>query len=129
VAAIRVEESYGADARRSYGKGPKVIYAGIVKERNMQDAIENRRSRTGEEVEDIRRSLKRPDLLEYCSLRCFDTTEEEVYLRVHRFKFPELKRKIESITVGHDVVVAVGNRISGFGTPVLVDRLYVIDPD
>jgi DNA polymerase-3 subunit alpha len=129
TAAIYMEQNYGSNAKRNYGKGPRVIYMGIVRERNMQDAVENRRSRTGEEAEDILRTLKRPDLLAYCSLRCFDTTDEEVYLRVNRFTFPRLKRTIESIAVGHDVVVAVGNRIAGFGTPVMVDKLYVIDPD
>jgi DNA polymerase III subunit alpha len=129
IAAIYVEQNYGATARKNYGKGPKVIYAGIVKERNMQDAVENRRSRSGEAAEDILKTLKRPDLLEYCSLRCYDETDEEVYLRVNRWVFPKLKRVVESITVGHDVVVAVGNRIAGFGTPVMVDRLWVVDPD
>lgn len=129
VAAEYVKQEYGANARKNYGKGPKVIYAGIVKERNLQDAVENRRSRTGEEAADILKTLKRPDLLAYCSLRCYDTTDEEVYLRVNRFVYPKLRRKIESIAVGHDVVVAVGRRISGFGTPVMVEQMYVIDPD
>jgi DNA polymerase-3 subunit alpha len=129
IAEIKVEQSYGANAKAKYGEGPEVVYAGIVRQRNMQDAVENRRSRTGEEAEDILRDLKRPDLLEYCSLRCFDTTDEEVYLRINRFKFPALKRVIESIAVNHDVVIAVGNRIAGFGTPVMVKRLYCIDPD
>lgn len=129
VAAIYVEQNYGANARKTYGQGPPVIYAGIVKERNYQDAVENRRSRTGEEVEDILAALKRPDLLEYCSLRCYDTTEEEVYLRVNRFTFPRLRRIIESITVEQDVVICAGNRIAGFGTPVMVDKLWVVDPD
>jgi hypothetical protein len=26
-------------------------------------------------------------------------------------------------------VVIVGNRIAGFGTPIMVDKIYVIDPD
>lgn len=129
VAAIRVRQEYGARARKRYGKGPQVIYAGIVKQRNYQDAVENRRSRTGEEVDKILSELSHPELLAYCSLRCFDTTEEEVYLRINRFTFPRLKRIIDSIAVDHDVVVAVGNRIAGFGTPVMVDKLYVIDPD
>jgi DNA polymerase-3 subunit alpha len=129
VAAIKVKDTYGAEAKKKYGKGPKVIYAGIVKQRNYQDAIENRRSRTGEEEEDIRASLYKPWLLEYCSLRCYDTTDEEVYLRINRFAFPRLKAIIRSITTEHDVVVCVGSRIAGFGTPVMVDQLYVIDPD
>jgi DNA polymerase-3 subunit alpha len=129
VAAIHMEQEYGGNARQKYGKGPRVIYAGIVKQRNYQDAVENRRSRTGEEAADILATLSHPELLEYCSLRCYDTTDEEVYLRINRFKFPELKRIIERIRVDHDVVVAIGNRIAGFGTPVMVNVIYVIDPD
>lgn len=128
VAAINIPfRISGADVKLELG--PKVIYAGIVKERNYQDWAENRRSRSGEELEDILRNMKRPDLLAYCALRCYDTTDEEVYLRIDRFRFPELKEKIDSIAVNHDVVVAVGNRISGFGTPVLVKKLFVINPD
>jgi DNA polymerase-3 subunit alpha len=129
TAAIYIEQNYGANAKKSYGMGPKVVYMGLVREINYQDAVENRRSRTGEETEDILRTLKRPDLLAYCSIRCYDTTDEEVYLRVNRFKFPELKRTIEGIAVNHDVLICTGNRIAGFGTPVMVERLYVVDPD
>lgn len=129
VAAEYVPEEYGANARKNYGQGPKVIYMGLAREINYQDAVENRRSRTGEEVEDILKTLKRPDLLAYCSIRCYDTTGEEVYLRVNRFKFPDLKRKIEGIRTNDDVLVAVGKRIAGFGTPVMVDNIYVIDPE
>jgi DNA polymerase III subunit alpha len=129
TAALYVEQNYGANAKSNYGKGPRVVYMGLVREINYQDAVENRRSRTGEEAADILKTLKRPDLLAYCSVRCYDTTDEEVYLRVNRFKFPALKRILESIAVNHDVVVCVGSRIAGFGTPVMVDRLYVIDPD
>jgi DNA polymerase III subunit alpha len=129
LAAIQIRQEYGANAKKNYGKGPRVIYAGIVKTVNYQDIIENRRSRTGEEVEDIRASLHRPDLLEYCSIRCYDTTEEEVYIRVNRYTFPRLKRLIAKIAVGTDILVCVGNRIAGFGTPVMADKLFVIDPD
>lgn len=129
LALMKVEERYGADAKKNYGKGPRVVYAGMVRQINYQDAVENRRSRTGEETEDILKSLHRPDLLAYCSIRCYDETEEEVYLRINRFKFPTLKRIIETIVIDHDVVICVGNRIAGFGTPVMADRLYVVSPD
>lgn len=129
VAAIYVEQSYGADAKKAYGKGPQVVYAGIAREINYQDAVENRRSRTGEEVADILKTLKHPELLAYCSIRCYDLTGEEVYLRVNRFTFPRLKRIIEGITINHDVIIAVARRIAGFGTPVMVEKIYVIDPD
>lgn len=129
VAAIRVAETYGANAKRSYGKGPRVVYIGVAREVNYQDAVENRRSRTGEEVEDILKTLKRPDLLEYCSIRCYDESDEEVYLRVNRFKFPEVKSRVTKIRINHDVIICEGQRIAGFGTPVMVDRIWVVDPD
>jgi DNA polymerase-3 subunit alpha len=124
ISAIHMDENRG-----KFRKGPLVIYAGIARQVAYQDTAENIRSRTGEEMEDILRKLKRPDLLAYCSIRCYDTTDEEVYLRVNRWVFPRLKNTIDSIAVGHDVIIAVGNRISGFGTPVMVDKLFIIDPE
>lgn len=124
LAAIRMK-----DNGRGYSKGPHVVYAGIARSLNMQDVIENRRSRSGEDAEDILKTLKRPDLLEFCSLRCFDTTDEEVYVRVNRFTFPKLKKTIESISLNHDVLIVMGNRIAGFGTPIMAYKIFVIDPD
>jgi len=112
-----------------FTKGPRVVYAGIARSLNLQDVIENRRSRTGQTEEEILATLKRPDLLEFCSLRCYDDTDEEVYVRVNRYQFPKLKRTIGNIALNHDVIVVVGNRIAGFGTPVMVDKIHVIDPE
>lgn len=116
-------------SKGGFVKGPRVVYAGIVKTREYKDIVEDTRSRTGREVEDILAELKRPDLIKSCSLRCYDDGPEEVYLRVNRWKFPSMKRTLESIAIGHDVVICVGNRIAGFGTPVMVDNLWVVDPD
>jgi hypothetical protein len=122
TAEIFIEQNYGANAKAKYGAGPRVVYMGLVREINYQDAVENRRSRTGEEAEDILKTLKRPDLLAYCSIRCYDTTEEEVYLRVNRFKFPAFKRIIEGIAINHDVVICVGNRIAADGGEIACHR-------
>jgi hypothetical protein len=117
------------NGKNGFNAGDPIVYAGIVLNINMQDIIENRHSRTGQDAEEILKSLKRPDLLNFCSLRCFDDTEEEVYVRINRYKFPGLKRTVESIAVNHDVVIVTGRPIDGFGTPVMADGLYVIDPD
>jgi hypothetical protein len=110
-------------------RGPKVCYAGIVKWQDYHDAIEDAHSRTGEAHEDIIKNLKRPDLVKSCYLVCFDNTPEEVYLRVNRFAYPAFARRLESISVGHDVIIGVGRKTSGFGNSVAVEELYVIDPD
>jgi DNA polymerase-3 subunit alpha len=126
IAAIHMAN---VDRNAKFQKGPKVIYAGIVKSREYKDIVEDTRSRTGREVEDILAGLKRPDLIKSCSLRCYDTTDEEIYLRINRWAFPRLKREIDSIAINHDVVVAAGYRISGFGTPVMIEKIWVINPD
>ena len=125
LADIVIRDSGG----KGFQKGPRVIYAGIPRALNLQDVIENRRSRTGQTEEEILKDLYRPDLLEFCSMRCYDETDEEVYVRVNRFQFPKLRRTITNIAMNHDVIVVVGNRIAGFGTPVMADQIFVIDPD
>ena len=52
-----------------------------------------------------------------------------VYGRVNRFKFPDLRGKLETIQLNNDVVIIAGRRIGGFGTPVKVERMWVIDPE
>jgi DNA polymerase-3 subunit alpha len=128
-AGLSVIQMPEIDRTKKFQKGPRVIYCGIVKAREYKDIVEDTRSRTGQEVEEILANLKRSDLIKTCSIRCFDTTEEEVYVRVNRWVFPRLKSKIDSIAVGHDVIVVEGNRISGFGTPVMAEKIWVINPD
>jgi len=112
-----------------YVPGPRVVYFGMVRRVEIKDIVEDERSRTGREYEEIILELKRPDLVKRATLHMFDTGEEEVYARINRWKFPDLLREIERIHVNHDVVVIAGNRIAGFGTPVKVERMWVIDPD
>lgn len=128
---VEISEIYIPDKQpgQKWIEGPEVTYLGIVRERAMQDYAENERSRSGREMKDILSDMYRPDLQKYCSLRCYDETDEEVYLRINRFSFPKLKRKVERLRPGYSVVLCVGNRIGGFGTPVAVKRLYIIDPE
>ena len=112
-----------------WGSGPLVIYAGIVKFREYKDYVEDAHSRTGAEPDEVRKTMKRPDLVKSAVIQCIDGSDEEVYLRINRFAYPELKRTIESISVGHDVVIATGRKTPGFGSGVAVEKLYVIDPE
>ena len=117
------------DTHKVWMMGKHVIYMGMVRKVEYKDIVEDIRSRTGQEVEDIIKEIKRPDLIKRATLHCYDTTDEEVYARVNRFTFPKLQARLATIRVNHDVVVIVGNRMSGFGTPITVDRIWVLDPD
>ncbi len=130
VAAIKVEkQDFTPGQKRKYKPGPRVVYMGMVRRVEYKDIAEDERSRSGKEMEQILAELYRPDLLKRATLHCYDATDEEVYLRINRFRFPALVRTLETIRANHDVVVCVGNRIAGFGTPVMVDKIFVIDPD
>ena len=108
---------------------PEVVWIGIVRQRLYQNAVENERSRSGEEVDDILKSMNRPDLQDYCVLRCFDSTDEDVYIRTTRFTFPRFRRKLEAIEEGKDLVIVKGKKSPGFGTSIYVDDIWVISPD
>jgi hypothetical protein len=109
----------------------RVVFVGIVRQRDYKDILEDQRARSGEEIEDIKKRLKRPDLVKFATLRCYDdgSGTEEVYLRFNRFHYRKFQAQIDGIEVGQDAVVAVGKETKGFGAAIQVDRLYVISPD
>jgi len=109
--------------------GSRIVYMGLVRSREYQNAAENERSRTGDELEDILARMKKPDLQDYCVLRCYDDGDEEVYVRTTRYTFPKFKTVLESVAVGHDIVVVRGRKSPGFGTSVFADEIFVIDPE
>lgn len=130
IAAIHVEkQEFKPGVRRKFKPGPRVIYMGVVRRVEYKDIAEDERSRSGREMEDILADLYRPDLLKRATLHCYDDGDEEVYLRINRFRFQKFAARLETIRVNHDVIVCVGQRIAGFGTPVMVDELFVINPD
>ncbi|HWI69418.1 MAG TPA: DNA polymerase III subunit alpha [Nitrospiraceae bacterium] len=110
-------------------KGETLVYVGIVKARIYQDIIENIHSRTGNDLKEIERTLKDNHLTKYCVIQCYDDSIEEVYGRITRYAFPKLRSLLETIEVGHDVVVMRGRKTPFFGNSIAIDDLWVVDPD
>lgn len=107
----------------------KVVWWGVVRHREHKDLLEDERAKTGDEPEEILKRIKNPKLLKSCTLHCFDAGFEDVYLRFPRWQYPKFKRQIDSIREGRDVVVAIGQKRSGFGVSLQVNKLYVVDPE
>lgn len=107
----------------------RVTWVGFVKARNYQDYVENQRSRTGEEVQDIIARMKERDKVTSCVLHAYDDGDEDVYLRFNRFIFPKFKRALEGLRIGHDLVIVQGLKKHGFGLALHVQKLQVLDPD
>lgn len=110
----------------------RVRWIGMIKQINYQDYIENQRSRTGQEVEEIMRKMKRRDLVTSVVLQCYDDGDEDVYVRIDRFAYPRFHQMLQELKPDHHVLYVQGKRSTGgagFGISVQVDRLAVIDPE
>lgn len=110
--------------------GGEVIWIGMVKLKEMKDFTEDERARSGRTVEEIRATMKRPDLQTSCVLHCYDDGEEDVYIRFNRFEYPKYAEGLESIRLNHDVVYVMARRSrNSFGASLYPDNFMVIDPD
>jgi DNA polymerase-3 subunit alpha len=107
----------------------RVIWWGQVRLAEYKDLLEDERAKTGDEIEDVKARIKGADRVKSCTLHCYDAGDEDVYLRINRWKFPRFARQLASIRPGHDVVVAIGRKRSGFGLSLQLEKLFVIDPE
>lgn len=126
------QPNFNSDQLLAYAGETRCTFLGLVVERNYQDVVENKRSRTGLAVEEIIKDLKHPHLTTAIIIRAFDEGDEDVYLRFNRFTYPKMKAMIDGIRVGHDLLLIRGfksNRVSAVGISVQVDWMTVIDPD
>lgn len=108
---------------------PNVVWMGMVRKKNYQDYVENQRTRTGDEVEDILARTKDPHLLTSCVLQAYDDGDEDVYLRFNRWRFPKVKDQIEALELDDHVVLVVADKKDDFGISLHVKHLIVIEPD
>lgn len=106
-----------------------VVWLGLVKKKNYQDYVENQRTRTGDEVADILARTKDPHLLTSCVMQGYDDGDEDVYLRVNRWKFPQLKDLIEDLDPDKDIVLVVADKRDDFGLSLHIKQMIVITPD
>jgi DNA polymerase-3 subunit alpha len=121
-----------SDELYGLGDAAPVRWLGLIASINYQDYIENQRSRTGQEVEEIIKKMKRRDLVTSCVLRCYDDGDEDVYVRIDRFTYPRYHKMLQELRVNHHVLYVLGQRSTGgagFGISVQVRKLAVIDPE
>lgn len=107
----------------------RVIYWGQVRLLEYKDLLEDERAKTGDEIEDIKKRIKGADRVKSCTLHTYDDGDEDVYLRINRWKFPRFARQLATIRTDRDVVVAIGQKRSGFGVSIQIDKLFVVDPE
>ena len=103
-----------------------VVWMGVVRKIEYKDLIEDARAQTGDAVADILQRTKDPHLLKSVTLHCYDDGDDDVYIRINRWKFPAYKKLVESIVPGEDIVICKGRKRKGFGVSLQVSGLIVI---
>jgi len=106
-----------------------VIWIGIVAKKEYKDLIEDERARSGDTVEEILARVKDPDLRKSCTLKCYDDGDEDVYLRINRWAFPDFKEAIETVNCDKDIIIVRGFKKGGFGVSLHIKDMIVINPD
>src|SRR6516165_4047880 len=108
----------------------QVTWVGIPVTREYKDVIEDERARTGKSVDEILSSIKDPELLKSCTLKCIDDGDEEVYLRFDRWHYPKFAQKLESIRLGGpDAVIVQGRKREGFGVFIQTNEMWAVELD
>ncbi len=109
--------------------GREVVWLGMVKLKEYKDEIEDKRSRTGASIEEIKAGMRRPDLATNCVLHAYDDEGEDVYVRINRFDFPKFRKQLEALRPNEDVIwVSAKKSRGGFGASIYIDKLVTIDP-
>lgn len=107
-----------------------VIWVGIPKSKEYKDIVEDERARTDKDTEEILASIKDPELTKLCVVKCIDDGEEDVHIRINRWKFPRFQDRLEDLrTNGKDVLIVAGRKRDGFGTNILADEIWALELD
>jgi DNA polymerase III subunit alpha len=104
----------------------RVVWIGIVRKIEYKDLIEDERARSGDSVEDIIKRTKDPKLVKSVTLHCSDDGDDDVYLRINRWRFPDFRERVEQILPGETVVICTGLKKASFGVSLQVERLIVL---
>jgi Zierdtviridae DNA polymerase len=106
-----------------------VVWMGVVRNIEYKDLIEDERARSGDDVETILARTKDPELTKSCTLHCYDDGDDDVYIRVNRWKYPKFQKLIESILPRESVVIVRGRKRASFGVSLQVESLIVMTPE
>ena len=103
-----------------------VAWVGMARDFNFKDVVEATRARTGQDEDEIIAGLKDPDLRKSCVIQAYDEGDEDVYIRVSRWKFPEFEQELQEIQKDSDVILVTGKKKEDFGISIHVHDLWVL---
>lgn len=108
-----------------------VVWMGFVKKIKVYNEIERERSNHPELTEaEILDQMRDPELLDSAVLTCYDDGPEEVYVRVNRWRYPQLQSAVDAIELDDDIVIVVAKkREGGTGISLAAQTIDVLEQD
>jgi DNA polymerase-3 subunit alpha len=102
-----------------------VCWLGTILQRNIRDIFETNRAKTGEELDP--KAVRNPELNEWALLTCEDE-DDQLLLKIDRFKYPAFKEAIFNFRMGHDLLLVEGIRPRYVtARQILAKRLWTIE--
>jgi DNA polymerase-3 subunit alpha len=108
------------------GNDIEVVWIGVCVHKNLRDIFEVNRARTGEELDP--KDVKDPHLNEWMLLAGWDGTDL-LSLRINRWRYPKMKRKLWEIKNNADILLVRGVKL-GWRTAreIQVSSITVLEP-
>jgi len=108
------------------GSDTRVVWVGIAITRNLRDIYEHNRAHGGDELK--RDEIKHPELNELMIMRATDG-EEQIAVRIDRFKYPHFREALWGLRLGHDAIVVEGIK-PGWRTSreIYIKNMWVVSP-
>lgn len=107
----------------------QVCWIGLARNLNFKDYVEATRTRTGRDEAEILAEMRDPDLRKSCVIQAYDEGEEDVYIRINRYRYPDFEEELQSISKDEDVIVVFGTKREDFGISIHVDELWILQMD
>ncbi len=107
----------------------EVVWIGLVRNMNYKDYVEATRTRTGREEEEIIANMRDPHLRKSCVLQCYDEGDEDVYVRISRWNFPDMEGQLEDVVKDRDVILVTGKKREDFGISIHAQDILVLKFD
>ena len=105
-----------------------VAWVGLVSNIDYRDEVELQHRKTGKSREQILGEMEDSDKTKKAVLFAFDENEE-IALRVSRKDYPRLEPILNKIIPDHHIVVAFGRTWRVLNNSILVNSLWVLEPD
>lgn len=107
------------------GREFAVCWLGTILQRNIRDIFETNRAKTGVELDP--KAVRNPELNEWALLTCEDE-DDQLLLKIDRWKYPQFKEAIFNFQMGHDLLLVEGIRPRYVtARQILAKRLWTIE--